>query len=136
MNGPLSLTVINRGRAADLIQRNECGGTREYRCRITQAAGIGIMAFKTILTVAGPGTAWQADLKVVEGLCEQAEAHLSVLVMALAAPPPIGEYAAVVSDSWLLERQADLKHLTARKQEISAFVAGSAVSGDVVSDYP
>jgi hypothetical protein len=56
--------------------------------------------------------------------------------MALAAPPPIGEYAVVVSDSWLKERKADLKHLNARKEEISTFVAAAAVSGDVVSDYP
>ncbi len=94
------------------------------------------MTFKTILTVTGPETAWEGDLKLAAGLCEQAEAHLSVLVMALAAPPPIGEYAAVVSDSWLHEREADLKHLNARKAEISTFVAASAVSGNVVSEYP
>jgi len=94
------------------------------------------MAFKTILTVAGPEAPWEGDLKLAADLCEQAKAHLSVFVMALAAPPPIGEYAAVVSDSWLQERQADLRHLNARREEISAFVAASAVSGDVVSDYP
>ena len=94
------------------------------------------MTFKTILTVAGSSTAWEGDLKLAAELCEQSEAHLSVLVMALAAPPPIGEYAAVVSDGWLQEREADLKHLDARKAEISTFVAASAVSGDVVSDYP
>jgi len=94
------------------------------------------MAFKTILTVAGPEAAWQGDLKLAAELCEQAEAHLSVLVLALAAPPPIGEYAAVVSDSWLRERQTDQKHLDARREEISAFVAASPVSGDVVSGYP
>ncbi len=93
------------------------------------------MAFKTILTVAGPEAAWEGDLKFAADLCEQTEAHMSVLVMALAAPPPIGEYAAVVSDSWLQEREADLRHLNARKEEISTFVAASAVSGDVVSDY-
>lgn len=94
------------------------------------------MAFKTILTVAGPEAAWEGDLKMAADLCEQTEAHLSVLVMALAAPPPIGEYAAVVSDSWLRERQADQKHLDARKEEMSTFVAASAISGDVVSGYP
>jgi nucleotide-binding universal stress UspA family protein len=102
----------------------------------TQTAGIEIMAFKTILTVVGPEPAWQEDLKLAAGLCEQAKAYLSVLVTAMAAPPPIGEYAAVVSDSWLQERQADLKRLDACKAEVSAFMAGSAVSGDVVSDYP
>lgn len=94
------------------------------------------MAFKTILTVAGPEAPWQGDLKLAASLCEQTEAHLSVLVAAMAAPPAIGEYAIVMSDGWLQERQADLKRLEDRKAEISAFVAASAVSGDVVSGYP
>jgi nucleotide-binding universal stress UspA family protein len=98
--------------------------------------GIGIMAFKTILTVTGPEAAWEGDLELAAGLCEQTEAHLSVLATAMAAPPPIGEYAAVVSDGWLQERQANLKRLDACKAEISAFIAASAVSGDVVSGYP
>ncbi len=93
------------------------------------------MAFKTILTITGPEIGWRGDLKLAADLCEQAEAHLSVLVMALAAPPPIGEYAAVMSDGWMQERQADQRHLKARTEEISAFVAASPVSGDVVSDY-
>lgn len=93
------------------------------------------MRFKTILTVAGSETAWKGDLKLAADFCEQAEAHLSVLVMALGAPPPVGEYAAFVSDSWLQEREADLKRLNARKEEISTFLAGSAVSGNVASEY-
>jgi len=93
------------------------------------------MAFKTILTITGPEIGWQGDLKLAADLCEQAEAHLSVLVMALAAPPPIGEYAVVVSDGWMQERQADQRRLNARTEEISAFVAANPVSGDVVSDY-
>lgn len=131
-----SLTGIYRTRTVRLIQRNEPGGARKYRFSGNSMTRIGIMAFKTILTVAGSEVAWQGDLKLAVDLCEQIEAHLSVLVMAMAAPPPIGEYAAVVSDSWQHERKADLKRLNARKEEISAFVAASAVSGDVVGGYP
>lgn len=94
------------------------------------------MAFKTILTVAGSEGAWSGDLKLAASLCEEIEAHLSVLVMKMAAPPPIGEYAAVVSESWMEERQADMKRLDACKQEISAFIAANAVSADVISAYP
>ncbi|MGN6537181.1 MAG: universal stress protein [Mesorhizobium sp.] len=93
------------------------------------------MPFKTILTATGPEIGWKGDLKLAAELCEQAEAHLSVLVMALAAPPPIGEYAVVVSDGWMQERQADQRRLKARTEEISAFVAASPISGDIVSDY-
>jgi nucleotide-binding universal stress UspA family protein len=97
---------------------------------------IEVMTFKTILTIAGTEAPWEGDLKLAADLCEQTDAHLSVLVMALAAPPPIGEYAAVVSDGWLQEREADLKHLNARKEKVATIVAASAVSGDVVSEYP
>lgn len=93
------------------------------------------MPFNTILTATGPEIGWQGDLKLAVDLCQQAEAHLSVLVMALAAPPPIGEYAVVVSDGWMQERQADQRRLKARTEEVSAFVAANPVSGDVVSDY-
>ena len=68
------------------------------------------MAFKTLLAVTGPDLG-DGDLKLAIALCEEIEAHLAVLVVALAAPPPIGEYAAVVSDAWLQERQADMDML-------------------------
>ena len=43
--------------------------------------------------------------------------------MALAAPPPIGEYAAVVSDAWLQERQADMDMLQKRTAAVTALLA-------------
>jgi hypothetical protein len=91
MNGLLSLTGINREQVAGLIQRNESGDAREYVSARLEIPRIGIMAFKTILTVAGPEAAWEGDLKLAADLYEQTEAHLSVLVMALAASPPIGD---------------------------------------------
>jgi nucleotide-binding universal stress UspA family protein len=92
------------------------------------------MTFKTILTVTGPGSG-NADLKLATALCEEVEAHLAVLVMALAAPPPIGGYAAVINDAWLAEREADQKALEERTQEVSAFLAASPVSADISSEY-
>lgn len=93
------------------------------------------MAFKTILTVTGPDHD-DRDLKIAATLCRQIDAHLSVLVIALAAPPPVGEYAAIVSDGWLEERQADLGQLKERTDAVSAFLAGGNVSSDVTSEYP
>jgi nucleotide-binding universal stress UspA family protein len=92
------------------------------------------MTFKTILTVTSPGLG-DADLKLATALCEEVEAHLAVLVVALAAPPPIGGYAAVVNDAWLAEREADQKALEERMQEVSAFLAASAISTDVSGEY-
>ncbi|TIT28890.1 MAG: universal stress protein, partial [Mesorhizobium sp.] len=68
------------------------------------------MSFKTILTVTEPGMS-DVDLELAAGLCEQVSAHLAVLVVTLAAPPPVGEFAVVVSEDWLKERQADEKLL-------------------------
>ena len=93
------------------------------------------MAFKTILTVTGLDQGAR-DLKLASGLCEQVDAHLAVLVLALAAPPPAGVYAAMVSDPWLQERQRDLQQLKARAAEISGLLSGSALSADVSGEYP
>lgn len=93
------------------------------------------MAFKTILTITGLDQG-DRDLKLASSLCEQVDAHLSVLVVALAAPPPVGEYAAMVSDPWLQERQNELKQLKKRTAAVSSFVARSALSADISSEYP
>lgn len=93
------------------------------------------MAFKTVLAVTSPDLG-DGDLKQAAALCEEIEAHLAVLVVALAAPPPIGEYAAVVSDAWLQERQADMNMLQKRTAAVTALLAASPVSSDVSSEYP
>ncbi|RWN29832.1 MAG: universal stress protein [Mesorhizobium sp.] len=93
------------------------------------------MAFRTILTVIGPSTG-DNDLKLAADLCNEIGAHLAVLVVAIAAPPPVGEYAAVVSEAWLEARQADENLLKKRAAAASAFLAGRAPSADVFSEYP
>ncbi|RUU31609.1 universal stress protein [Mesorhizobium sp. M6A.T.Ce.TU.016.01.1.1] len=93
------------------------------------------MAFRTILTVIGPSTG-DNDLKLAADLCNEIGAHLAVLVVAIAAPPPVGEYAAVVSEAWLEARQADENLLKKRAAAVSAFLAGRAPSADVSSEYP
>ena len=92
------------------------------------------MAFKTLLTVTGSDLG-DRDLRVAADLCEQIDAHLSVLVVALAAPPPVGEYAAMVSDVWLEQRQEDIKELQARTTAVSKFLAEVALSSDLSSEY-
>lgn len=92
------------------------------------------MTIKTVLTVTSPDVG-DADLKLASALCEEIEAHLAVLIVALAAPPPIGEYAAVVSDVWLQERQTDLAKLKARSDTVSTLLASSRISTDISSEY-
>lgn len=92
------------------------------------------MAFKTLLSVTGPNMG-DEDIKPAADLCDEIGAHLTVLAVVIAAPPPIGEYAAVVSDDWYKERQADTKLLKRRTASISAFVGGSSLSADVSDAY-
>jgi nucleotide-binding universal stress UspA family protein len=91
------------------------------------------MSYKTILTVTGPGFG-DGDLKLAAGLCEEVKAHLSVLVIALAAPPPMGT-PGNLSMAWLEEREEDMRRLDARTAAVSALLAGNALSADVISDY-
>ena len=91
------------------------------------------MSYKTILTVTDPGFG-DGDLKLTAGLCEQVKAHLSVLVIALAAPPPIGS-ASALSVAWLEEREEDMRRLDIKTAEVSALLPGFAASADVCSDY-
>ncbi|CAN7636491.1 universal stress protein [Mesorhizobium caraganae] len=93
------------------------------------------MTFRTILAVTGPHMG-DDDLKLAADLCDEIGAHLAVLAVAIAAPPPVGEYAAIVSEDWLKERQADEKLLKKRTSAVSAFLASRAFSPDVSSEYP
>ena len=92
------------------------------------------MAFRTILSVTGPEQG-ESDLRLAADLCDSSGAHLSILVMALAAPPPIGEYAVMVSDAWFEERQADMEDLGRRTAAVTAFLAGRETAGDVADEY-
>lgn len=93
------------------------------------------MAFRTILTVTGPNKR-DGDLKLAADLCNEIGAHLAVLVVAIAVPPPVGEYAAVVSEAWLEQRQSDENLLKKRTAAVSAFLAARAPSADVSSECP
>ena len=93
------------------------------------------MPFKTLLTVTGPDHG-DDDLRLAAGLCEEIDAHLSVLVVVIAAPPSGGEYAAVVSPAWLAEREAEMETLEKRSSVVSKMLSESAVSADLSSEYP
>lgn len=93
------------------------------------------MPFKTIMAVTSPDLG-NRDLKLAATLCEQVGAHLSAFVVQMAAPPPVGELAAMISEPWLKERLEDRKRLAARRDEVTALFASSPVSVDVAIEYP
>ena len=93
------------------------------------------MAFKTILAITAINQS-DRDLRLVADLCDETLAHMSVLVLAFAAPPPVGEYAAMASAGWAEEREADLKRLEERIAAVTSFLAARETSADIASEYP
>lgn len=92
------------------------------------------MSYKTILSVTGINQS-DSDLRVAAELCASASAHLSALVVALSASPPIGEYAAAVSIDWLEERNREIAKLDERAEEAKALLAQTGISFDVDTMY-
>ena len=93
------------------------------------------MAYRTVLTITQTDLG-KSDVELAATLCEEIDAHLSVLVVETAAPPPVGEYATIVSDAWIEERQADLERLQQRSEEVKTFLDQRSTSFDVSSEYP
>ena len=92
------------------------------------------MDFRTILAPIGV-THLEKDLKNAIALGQAAEAHLTVLVVAMAAPPPIGGFGEVVSAAWLEEREGDLTKLADAVQIAKASLEQSGLSYDVQDLY-
>lgn len=93
------------------------------------------MTLKTILAITGT-TAGDEDLAVATALCEEAGLHLSVLIVEPAPAPPTGEFAAMVSDGWIAQRQAGQTRLDERAAAVTAKLAATTVSADVTTAYP
>jgi hypothetical protein len=68
------------------------------------------MSFKVILAATGVHHS-DADIDAAIELARAADAHLSVCVVALGSPPPIGEYTMVLADVWVEQRQALIEKL-------------------------
>lgn len=92
------------------------------------------MPFRTVLTIAGIGPA-DRDMRIAMDLCEEIDAHLSVLLIAMAATPPMGEYAISLSQAWLEERERDMKALTDKEDEFEAVLAKRGLSADLSTEY-
>ena len=90
------------------------------------------MAYKTILAIVGTSTSDQFLRQAAE-LSYSAGAHLSVLAVVLAAPPP--DYAAMISDAWLEEQQEDRRRLDEKVTNARDILSTSAGSFEVGGLY-
>jgi hypothetical protein len=70
------------------------------------------------------------DIMNAINLCNELNAHLSVLVVGL-TPIPMGGYGTVLPDAWTLEREADVAAIKAREQRVRSLAIAYGVSTDV-----
>lgn len=92
------------------------------------------MPFKTLLGVAGIGQG-DGDINIALDLCEEIDAHLSLLLVGIAPAPPVGEYAIGLSDAWIEEREEDMERLGERAEVLESLLAKRGHSADLVSEF-
>ncbi|WVT76019.1 universal stress protein (plasmid) [Sinorhizobium chiapasense] len=92
------------------------------------------MTYKTILAVVGVDHSAE-HLRAAAQVCASANAHLSLLIVKLAASPPIGDYAAAISVDWLNERQRDVDKLESCVARATDVLTKEGISFSVETKY-
>jgi nucleotide-binding universal stress UspA family protein len=92
------------------------------------------MSFKTVFLAVG---ATQADAEVDRAvtICEALGAHLSVLVIGVAPPPPASPYGVVSNDIWAGDIREGQAEVEARGRTLEAKLAGTSLSSLVAAQY-
>jgi nucleotide-binding universal stress UspA family protein len=93
------------------------------------------MNFKTLLSVVDVRQN-DDDLKTAIELCAEINAQLSVVVLAIATLPPLGDYPIGTADAWLKDRHNDLEALSKRVDAVETMVRNADLSATVVDEYP
>jgi nucleotide-binding universal stress UspA family protein len=91
------------------------------------------MSCKSVFSVIGIDQC-DRDISNAIQVCKELDAHLSILIVAL-APTPMGGYGVVVSAAWLLEREADIAAMKKREKQVMSLVQGAGLKADVDSYY-
>jgi nucleotide-binding universal stress UspA family protein len=92
------------------------------------------MAFRTVLLAMGTGQD-DAELERAIGICDALGAHLNVLVLGIAPPPPASPYGVVSNDIWAGEIREGQAEAQARADQVKAKLAGAGISASVESQY-
>jgi nucleotide-binding universal stress UspA family protein len=93
------------------------------------------MNFKTLLSVVDVRQN-DDDLKTAIELCAEINAQLSVVVLAIATLPPLGDYPIGTADAWLKDRHNDLEALSKRVDRVEMMVKNADISATVIDEYP
>lgn len=92
------------------------------------------MTYKTVLLVADADN-FESDLRTAVDLCVAGNAHLTVLLTMLAAPVPLGDYAAM-SVAWIEVRDNDTGRLGKAVMSARATLEKLGVSFEIHGSYP
>jgi nucleotide-binding universal stress UspA family protein len=93
------------------------------------------MNFKTLLSVIDVKQN-NDDVKAAIELCSEINAQLSVMVVAIATLPPLGDYPVGTTEAWLKERHDNLEALDKRVDEVETLVKNADISATVIYEYP
>jgi nucleotide-binding universal stress UspA family protein len=91
------------------------------------------MSYKSILAVVGLDEEERNLLEAVE-LCREIDAHLSVIVVLLAPPPPMGD-AGIIATVWLEQSQAEQERLDAYVVKVNGLLSQTGISYSVESKF-
>jgi nucleotide-binding universal stress UspA family protein len=92
------------------------------------------MSFKTVFLAVG-ATQDDAELDRAVAICQGLGAHLSVLVLGIAPPPPASPYGVVSNDMWAGEIRDGQAEAQARAAEVTATLEATPLSVTVESQY-
>lgn len=92
------------------------------------------MPFKTVFLAVGTSRG-DAEIDRASAICQSLDAHLAVLVLGVAPPPPASPYGVVSNDIWAGEIREGQSVAEARASEVEARLREAGVSSTVESQY-
>ncbi|UZX45142.1 universal stress protein (plasmid) [Agrobacterium sp. 13-2099-1-2] len=92
------------------------------------------MSFATLLQIT-TGEPASPESNMHFNLADAMESHLSVLLIGIASPPPVGAHMESVSAAWLDERQADQDRLARQVFALERYLKGKISSFDIEEAY-
>jgi nucleotide-binding universal stress UspA family protein len=93
-----------------------------------------MMSFKTVF-LAVAATQGDAEIDQAAAICEGLGAHLSVLVLGIAPPPPASPYGVVSNDIWAGEFMEGQDEAQTRARIIETRLAKTTISAQVSAQY-
>jgi nucleotide-binding universal stress UspA family protein len=92
------------------------------------------MSFKTVFLAVG-ATQDDAEIDRAVAICDRLGAHLAVLVLGIAPPPPASPYGVVSNDIWAGEIREGQSEADERARTLEAKLAGTSLSALVSAQY-